>query len=145
MSASDSGYSATCTLPPSIGVAMDTFSVPINEHNEHMFEQVNQKVSNIEDVYLREKTIKFLYNLQLATNVAKIDFDLPRIVCDIRHDEAYLEWIFLRFTVGFNLSKDGSEDGWFLISDESLNIDEHGTHLFVIPQIVSFISRFGHE
>lgn len=137
-------YTVIPSLPPSIGVAMDAFSVPINEKNNFMFDGVRERIAEIENVQLRDKTMEFVNNLELATNAMRIDFNLPRILCDFRKRESYLEWIFVHFSIGFNVSDDGCEDGWFLIS-EDLNIDEHGAHLFVIPQIVDFIKRFGHE
>ncbi len=142
----DDGYVATKILPSSIGNAMDSFVIPLNEDNRRMFESVKEQTSDIENKMLRDKTRNFVYNLELATYIAGVRFTLPRILCDIRENETYLEWFFPRFTAGFNISVDGSEDGWFLISDETTgSIDEHGTNLFVIPYIMTFITRYGYE
>lgn len=142
----DNGYVATKTLPQSIGNAMDSFIIPPNDDNRCMFENLRTQISGIVNVELRKKAQDFIYNLELATCIAGIRFTLPRLLCDLRENEVYLEWFFPRFTAGFNISADGSEDGWFLISDEATGcLDEHGTDLFVIPYIVTFVTRYGHE
>ncbi len=110
-----------------------------------MFDCVRSKTSRIVDESLREKTLQFIDSLEIAVDLAEIKFDLPRLACDF-YDGSYMEWVFIHFTVGFNISMNKSEEGWFLISDEDLgNIDKEDPNLFMLPSIIAFIKRYGDE
>lgn len=102
------------------------------------------RISRIPDEELRVKTVQFVRNIELAVEMAEIDFTLLRIVCDICDDEVYFEWIFNNSTMGVIVSKNGDEDGWFVLSDD-VGISEQGPQPLCIPRMVDLIDRFGRD
>lgn len=95
--------------------------MPMYINNRTMFHNVREKtVGCIHDSELREKAMRFLDVLEWMVSTRGICRDLPRIVTDFSRREAYYEWIFPDFTMGFVIDKDETEDGWFIILDECL-------------------------
>lgn len=97
------------------------FRRPTNIHNEMMFDATREKTrAGIGDEDLRDLALAFLDCLELIITSEPITADLPRLICDFKHREAYYEWIFPHFRMGFVIDKDEKENGWFLVLDETL-------------------------
>lgn len=89
--------------------------------NRIMFDNIRKRTEEgIEDDELRVLALGFLRFLESAVTSEPVTAELPRLVCDFRHREAYYEWIFPHFTMGFVIDRDEDENGWFLILDETL-------------------------
>ena len=89
--------------------------------NRIMFDRIRKRTEEgIEDDGLRALALGFLRFLESAVTSEPITAELPRLVCDFRHREAYYEWIFPHFRMGFVIDRDEDENGWFLILDETL-------------------------
>ena len=131
----------TCT-PPSIATFEDVVN-PLGDKNIRIFEAVREDARAMTDEGFRSKILKFIDRLERSVIICGLGDNLPRILDDISDTEFYLEWPFRLFTVGFNISKDGMEDGWFLISEDQLGTDEHGENLSAVDYIVEFIRRYG--
>ena len=97
------------------------FRRPTNTHNEMMFDAIREKTkAGIGDEDLRNLALDFLDFLEAIVTSESITADLPRLICDFKHREAYYEWIFSHFRMGFVIDKDENENGWFLVLDETL-------------------------
>ena len=93
----------------------------IGTANGHVFNAARTKTEKgIYDAELRELAIDFLDILEFLVTEEGIDFELPRLITDFKHREAYYEWIFPMFSMGFIIDKNESERGWFIITDEVL-------------------------
>lgn len=93
----------------------------VGVRNRTMFDKIRKRTEEgIEDDGLRALALGFLRFLESAVMSEPITAELPRLVCDFRQREAYYEWIFPHFRMGFVIDRDGDENGWFLILDETL-------------------------
>ena len=109
---SDSGTSAVPDPHPCGDVGI---------RNRTMFDKMRKRTEEgIEDDELRALALGFLRHLESAVTSEPISAELPRLVCDLRHREAYYEWIFPHFRMGFVIDRDEDENGWFLLLDETL-------------------------
>ena len=89
--------------------------------NRAMFDRIRKRTEErIEDDELRALALGFLRFLESAVMSEPVTAELPRLICDFRHREAYYEWIFPHFSMGFVIDRDEDENGWFLILDETL-------------------------
>ena len=136
----DMGY-----VQESLGSIADTCNSPSNA-NDSMLRCVLEKAESIPDAGLRAKTANFISLLKYYVSRGRVGFELPRIVTDFHETDAYMEWIFPHFTLGFNISADGSQDGWFIVTDESLG-DGKASYYSPAPldQVVDFVERFGDD
>lgn len=119
---------------------------PLSNANDSMIKQVLEKAESIPNTDLRTKTVNFVSLLKCYVGCSKIGFELPRIVTDFHENDAYMEWIFPHFTIGFNISTDESQDGWFIVTDKMLG-DRMIPYYSPAPldRIVEFVERFGDD
>jgi len=72
--------------------------------------------------------------------------DLPRLLPDISDDNCYFEWIFDHVRIGFNVSVNERDTGFFVISDEQYgDLDESrsfGTDGLAAGVLIVSILRF---
>ena len=129
-------------IQESSGSIADTCGSPST--NDSMPRSVLEKTESITNPSLRSKTVSFVSLLKYYMSLDRIEFELPRIVTDFHETDAYMEWIFPHFTIGFNMSTDKSQDGWFVVTDASLD-NYKASHYSSAPldQIVEFVERFG--
>lgn len=77
------------------------------------------------------------------------DFKLPRIVTDFRHREAYYEWIFPHFRMGFVVDRAEKECGWFLLTDGTPGIlsmkNRLDDSLMGIPEYIVAFGQARHD
>lgn len=132
-------------IQESLGSIADACNSPSNA-NDSMLRCVLEKAKSIPDAGLRSKTVNFVSLLKYYVSCSRIGFELPRIVTDFHETDAYMEWIFPRFTLGFNISTDGSQDGWFIITDKSLGNNKVSYYVPApLDQVVDFVERFGDD
>lgn len=132
-------------IQESLGSIADTCNSPSNA-NDSMLRCVLEKAKSIPDSDLRTKTVNFVSLLKYYVSCSKIRFELPRIVTDFHETDAYMEWIFPHFTLGFNISTEESQDGWFIVMDESLHNNKASYYNPApLDQVVDFVERFGDD
>lgn len=96
----------------------DSLIVP-NAKNQAIFADARKKtIEGIKDENLRDKALDFLLFLEVSVAREHIVSELPRIVTDFRFEEAYYEWVFSTFSLGFVIHPRDSESGWFMVSDD---------------------------
>lgn len=128
---------------PTSGESADCIAIQSSTDNQMLFDDVIRRtVDGVSDEGMRARAIRALRALSSAVNATGIVVKLPRIVTDFRFEEAYYEWMFHHFRIGIVVSPDQSEDGWFLVTDESMGDTERVFDLDDIAEAAMFVRSY---
>lgn len=93
----------------------------------------------VDDIAVRTRAIGAIEELERAIKSYGVGIRIPRIVTDFSFNEAYYELIFRHVTIGFLISKNSYDEGWFINTDDAYGDISRSYGLDSIARAASFI------
>jgi len=135
----------------SYGSLSDFGNEVISKNCDYIFHDANENVKSCADCNLRKSAFDLLavlkYYVVNEINSGRLMYgDLPRLLSDVSDEECYFEWIFDHVRIGFNISVNESDTGFFVISDDQYyGLDESkpfGTDGMAVSRLIVGILHF---